>query len=480
MDRVLKLIYNERYFVNGYEDILLNGIHPAIAKYIKNNYTGTNIPRDAITDKIQSVNTNRSWSSFFRGGNFLGYYTKHFSRTNIIKIEDIKDDDSIYLFPIDIGGTTDDIYNQHVLHLDGTDYSYHFIDTIDPIILNHIKTGKVKLIFNCIHDPISACYSVRNAETYLNDNGINSSNIFFIFGNQYDTYFKEYPDSKLNLTNGCLPIGQAGEKLDEYPMVTALGYVSDIVRETDLDINQIRNKKFLCFNRNLKHHRYFLAYLALKFNLLDNSYFSFLVHSGGGIDSVRNALNYYQNILKKDRLTSLSSDNIIDYVQQIYDMVPYQLDTYNLPIEQLNGFTTNNNKKDFYLNSYIHITSETSFSDGDRKHPFFSEKTFHPIINLQPFIYVGNPYSLKTLQELGFKTFHPFINESYDTEEDPTIRMALIEKEIERFSNMSLEEIHNLYYSLTDILIHNQTHCKTYKKVNPFETTINRIINHGN
>ena len=81
---------------------------------------------------------------------------------------------------------------------------------------------------------------------------------------------------------------------------------------------------------------------------------------------------------------------------------------------------------------------------------------------------------------MGFKTFHPFIDESYDSEEDPKIRMTMIENEIEKFSKMSIEDIHNWYYSLIDILIHNQKHCNTYKYHNPFESTINKLKNHGN
>ena len=87
---------------------------------------------------------------------------------------------------------------------------------------------------------------------------------------------------------------------------------------------------------------------------------------------------------------------------------------------------------------------------------------------------------MKTLQDLGFKTFHPVIDESYDNEEDPQVRMAMIAKEIERFSKMSLEEIHQLYYLMRDILVHNQNHCKSYMYHNPFEITINKIKNHGN
>ena len=467
MDRVLKLIYNERYHINGYDDYLLNGIHPAVIKHIKDNYTGTNVPRDAIIDRIQSVNKSDTWSAFFRAGNFIGYYVKHYPRENIVKIDEIVDDDeSVYAFPVDVGGSLDSVFKQHSLHLDGVDYTYYFIDTIDPVVLNYIKTGKVKLVFNCIHDPIYFSDDLRLLEEYLNSIGISSNNIFVIAGNNYRKYFKEFPDSKLNISSGFLPLQQAGERIDNYPMITSLGYMSELVREPDLNNNQLRPKKFLCFNRNLKPHRYFLAYLALKLNLLDTSYFSFLVHTNDATGAIDHTLNFY------------TGDK--EYAQQMFDMVPYQLDTRELPIEQLNGFATNNNKKEYYLNSYIHITSESTFSEGDPKNPFFSEKTFHPIINLQPFIYVGNPYSLKALRDLGFKTFHPIIDENYDNEEDPQIRMEMIAKEIEWFSNMSLHKVHELYYSLRDILIHNQNHCKSYMRHNPFETTINKIKNHGN
>ena len=113
MDRVLKLIYNERYSINGYEDYLLNGIHPAVIKHIKDNYIGTNIPRDTIINGIQKVNKTDSWSAFFRAGNFIGYYVKHYPRENIIKIDEIIDDNSVYVFPVDIGGSLDSVFKPH-------------------------------------------------------------------------------------------------------------------------------------------------------------------------------------------------------------------------------------------------------------------------------------------------------------------------------------------------------------------------------
>ena len=36
---------------------------------------------------------------------------------------------------------------------------------------------------------------------------------------------------------------------------------------------------------------------------------------------------------------------------------------------------------------------------------YLTEKTFKPILNMQPFVIVGNAYSLKMLKQLGYKTF---------------------------------------------------------------------------
>jgi hypothetical protein len=82
---------------------------------------------------------------------------------------------------------------------------------------------------------------------------------------------------------------------------------------------------------------------------------------------------------------------------------------------------------------------------------------------------------LRDLQELGFKTFHPYIDESYDLEINPIRRMQLLEVELQKLANMSIEQIHQLYNSLTDILIHNQEHLKTFKDTDPYRDIIKVI-----
>ena len=53
---------------------------------------------------------------------------------------------------------------------------------------------------------------------------------------------------------------------------------------------------------------------------------------------------------------------------------------------------------------------------------------------------------------------------SYDKEKDNVKRFELIEKEIIKFSKMSKQEVHDWYWSMEDILVHNFNLFKDYGK----------------
>ena len=109
-----------------------------------------------------------------------------------------------------------------------------------------------------------------------------------------------------------------------------------------------------------------------------------------------------------------------------------------------------------YVNSYFNICCETIFDESDMLS--LTEKIFKPIVNFQPFILVGGYNFINLLKKLGFKTFDPFINESYDNEEDPIQRMLLIKQEIDKLCNMPYDELHEWYLQMEDILVHNHKH----------------------
>lgn len=86
---------------------------------------------------------------------------------------------------------------------------------------------------------------------------------------------------------------------------------------------------------------------------------------------------------------------------------------------------------------------------------FPTEKTYKTIACARPFIAVSTPYFLEDMRKLGYKTFGPYIDESYDTIEDNDLRMRAIADEVERLNNLSAEEWARVVTGCGDSMVHN-------------------------
>jgi hypothetical protein len=118
---------------------------------------------------------------------------------------------------------------------------------------------------------------------------------------------------------------------------------------------------------------------------------------------------------------------------------------------------------DMYRNSWVSVITESSYFENEES-VFISEKTFKPLACMQPFIIVGSKHTLKYLRKLGYKTFHPYIDESYDDLEDADRFVAITDllKQINAIKDKAA-----WYESMRDILEHNYklflsiTHCES-------------------
>jgi hypothetical protein len=106
-----------------------------------------------------------------------------------------------------------------------------------------------------------------------------------------------------------------------------------------------------------------------------------------------------------------------------------------------------------YNTSAIEVVLETLFDDS-RWH--LTEKILRPIACGQPWILAATAGSLKYLQEYGFKTFSPYINENYDSIQDPLDRLQAIVDELKRISLLPLDQKNNLLLQLQDIADYNK------------------------
>jgi len=110
---------------------------------------------------------------------------------------------------------------------------------------------------------------------------------------------------------------------------------------------------------------------------------------------------------------------------------------------------------DLWTSSFWHVVSETCFYE---KTNHLTEKIFKPIVSRQPFLLLGPTGNLEYLRSYGFKTFHQFIDESYDEEKDPSIRLDMVLEQIRYICNLSSEDKRNMYFNMLPILEHNFHH----------------------
>jgi hypothetical protein len=196
--------------------------------------------------------------------------------------------------------------------------------------------------------------------------------------------------------------------------------------------DKLRSKYYLSFNRLPKDHRVKLVVSLDKHNLLDKGYVSFA------------------NKLKYPVLNW--RDMVLDNEEKSLEKkMPLVIDVEDLSTTK---FSIEKFDIKYYLDSYFQIVTGNNFTDF-RDQLIFSEKIWKPITNFQPFIYLDDIGALKKLREYGFKTFHPFIDESYDNIINVEHRFDMIEEEINKLCNKPIEEIHEWYWSIEEILRHN-------------------------
>jgi hypothetical protein len=105
-----------------------------------------------------------------------------------------------------------------------------------------------------------------------------------------------------------------------------------------------------------------------------------------------------------------------------------------------------------YQQYFIEIVAETDPHTNN----FFTEKTTKNFYLGKPFLLLSGQHSLKYLQDLGFCTFAPWINEDYDNMPGIADRVQAIQVEIDRLGQLSKLELKQIHQGLHPIFEHNR------------------------
>lgn len=201
----------------------------------------------------------------------------------------------------------------------------------------------------------------------------------------------------------------------------------------------IKDKLFVCFNKICRKHRTLIFHRILTGNLLERSYTSF----EPGLDVIQRLSRYGD------------PGRMLPVFKQYKNIFPLKL---NMPKGRHNPIDVRKEDIAYHETSYFSLVTETvffrdDFDSGDSI--FLTEKTFRPIHFKHPFILLSSAGSLEYLRKLGYKTFHPFINESYDLEMDDNRRFEKVWKEVLRLCSFSEGEWLGWQKEIAPILEHN-------------------------
>jgi hypothetical protein len=379
------------------------------------------------------------------------------SKNYIIAQDGVPNNDEKYFYPIEIFGN-------HRRLLDGNEfknsnnvkYSTSFRTGVSQKVIDLARKGRIKFIINYSHEPFSDSWFLEEFGKVILNMGLSIDMFHFFVGTSnlyqllpesksYNFYFE---DSIISST--AIKI----KNLKSQPNFT-LGYKTEWIDEFEID--NLRSKYFVCLNRNSqKPFRYtFGCFLEAK-NMWDKVYASFLKKSD-------NRAIYLTGVEDFDSATKAAEESFMN-------KIPIEVDTQDSEdkesFEVARAF-----KKEIYLDSYIYIVTETNFENDI----FLTEKICNPMAVLQPFIIFGAYGYLKYLQSLGFKTFDGFIDESYDDIKDNEKRYVKVCSEIERISNLPLEQLHSWYNSISDVMIHNRNHLLTFADKTMFKDNLEKI-----
>jgi hypothetical protein len=171
---------------------------------------------------------------------------------------------------------------------------------------------------------------------------------------------------------------------------------------------QPRTHKFTALVRRHQSWRATVMAWLQQQKILDQSFWSYNV--------VGMSDEYYRDNPMKDNPIRMKPyyPGLPEYVTDFLAGAPYTCD----PLTDKQHNTHDLLFESHFQNSYCNIVLETLFDAEQSGGAFLSEKTFKPIRHAQPFVIFGCANSLKTLQQLGYRTFDQVIDNHYDSCQD--------------------------------------------------------------
>jgi len=200
------------------------------------------------------------------------------------------------------------------------------------------------------------------------------------------------------------------------------------------------NKVFICLNHLITNNRSYRLYLLSQIKQRQLSRFG---HTS--------APNLTRDTIKKE-LADSSSRLPIGAKKHILNNLMHDAQPLILDKVDYNSASADLCESRFGHTALWHVVTETVFYDESLH---LTEKIFKPIVSKRPFILVGAPGNLAYLKRYGFRTFDRWIDESYDEETDPEIRINMI---ADQLAYLCTQDVTQMYNEMQEVLEYNHQH----------------------
>lgn len=256
---------------------------------------------------------------------------------------------------------------------------------------------------------------------------------------------------------------------DDYDKNLNLNTLEQKIKLSDIDIknplqHEHHDKSYLFLNRVPRPHRCAMLMALYDQNLLDKGHVSFhyappyIKQDGSDRQSRWDTLYEYLKNYFQEPISSMMVRG-----KDILDKLPINLDAMDNWLNP--AVQTQDDIVNYIHSSFFSLVTETFYSYnksgfifrswGNRENTFLTEKTYRCMAYKHPFILLTLPKTLDVLKELGYKTFDGIIDESYDKEEDDTLRFLKVLNEVKRLSNLDSETLKDYKKKLIPIVEHN-------------------------
>jgi len=315
-----------------------------------------------------------------------------------------------------------------------------FDNFIDETHWEHIRiTPSVKILIDFSDDYLNVIDVKRFSQTIVEKN-INPAQVFVLV---MDNNFKQFAISEFK------KLGVGGVNVYHFNLLLKKVKVDYLKNH-----NKPTNFKFSLLSRNYHSWRLSSVLKLIESDVLKEFNYSF-----------HNYLPYQGKMVTLDKVKQdaiYEGFSVNGKIESWINGLPYDVGsvinkwdnvTYDTILSSDFHFLIESHFDAFLFKNYS--TFKEKYEIEDFSPAFPTEKTWKCIACKKPFIVATTPFFLKGIKQLGFKTFSPFIDESYDDIVNNKQRLDAVTNEAIRISKLPFDDYNQILVNCNEICDYN-------------------------